>query len=87
MKPLVYFVVGLIGEISGGKIDDICADQNVLVNDFLMPFRRDTTSLRYNAEHGKLKSGSYIYARVNRCLYILQTMGAQVEGGSRGPLS
>ena len=53
MKPLVYFVVGLIGEISGGKIDDICADQNVLVNDFFMPFRRDTSSLRYDAEHGR----------------------------------
>ena len=89
MKPLVYFVVGLIVEISGGQIDDICVDQNVLVNDLLMPFRRDTTSYKssYNAEHGKLKSGSYIYARVNRCLYILQTIGAQVEGGSRGPLS
>ena len=53
IKPLVYFVEGLIVEICGGKIDDICVDQNVLLNDFFMPFQRDTTSLCYNAEHGR----------------------------------
>ena len=32
MKPLIYFVEDLIAEISGGRIDDLSADQSVLVN-------------------------------------------------------
>ena len=34
MKPLIYFVEDLIAEISGGRIDDLSADQSDLVNDY-----------------------------------------------------
>ena len=58
MKIFVCFFACWIVEISGSKIDDMCADQNVFVDDFLMPhqYDNDTTILPYKADHGKFKA-------------------------------
>ena len=71
MNIFVCFFACWIVEISGGKTDDMCADQGVLVTDLQMPHQHhfNTTILRYKAEHGKLSRIFFaVYYKCVKCI-------------------